>query len=399
MGAGLVLPAALFLLPALWRLGRVAAVLRGRARLPRASDAPPFRGAALVTVLVPARNEERNVGACLASLSAQAWPNLEIIAVDDGSTDGTPAILADAARRDPRVRVLRVDGPPAGWTGKSFALDAGVSIARGAWLCFTDADTVHAPESIARAVGFAERHGVALLSLTSRQLTRSFWERVVQPVVFGLLDQWFPLTAVNDPASPVAAANGIFILAARDAYRDAGGHRAVAGEILEDVALARRVKAGGGRIAFVDGADLVAARMYTDLAAIRRGWTKNLYRLRGRRPLPALASLRRARGHPGLAGGGLRRGAARGPGRVRLARRPGPRAGPRGGGPVPGLARGRSPLEPHRAARRRAGGPFPFGIGRSRLAGAGRPLEGPPVYLRLRPCRAATPLKMRCRKP
>jgi chlorobactene glucosyltransferase len=291
VGAGLALPAAVFLLPALWRLGRVAAVLRGRARLPRASDAPPFRGAALVTVLVPARNEERNVGACLASLSAQAWPNLEIIAVDDGSTDGTPAILADAARRDPRVRVLRVDGPPAGWTGKSFALDAGVSIARGAWLCFTDADTVHAPESIARAVGFAERHGVALLSLTSRQLTRSFWERVVQPVVFGLLDQWFPLTAVNDPASPVAAANGIFILAARDAYRDAGGHRAVAGEILEDVALARRVKAGGGRIAFVDGADLVAARMYTDLAAIRRGWTKNLYRLRGRRPLPSLVEL------------------------------------------------------------------------------------------------------------
>ena len=191
-----------------------------------------------------------------------------------------------------------VDGPPAGWTGKSFALDAGVSIARGAWLCFTDADTVHAPESIARAVGFAEPHGVALLSLTSRQLTRSFWERVVQPVVFGLLDQWFPLTAVNDPASPLAAANGIFILAARDAYQAAGGHRAVAGEILEDVALARRVKAGGGRIAFVDGADLVAARMYTDLAAIRRGWTKNLYRLRGRRPLPALASLRSSSGSP-----------------------------------------------------------------------------------------------------
>jgi glycosyltransferase involved in cell wall biosynthesis len=242
-------------------------------------------------VLVPARNEERNVGACLASLSAQACPSLEIIAVDDGSTDGTPAILAAAARRDPRVRILRVDGPPPGWTGKSFALEAGVAVAHGSWLCFTDADTVHASESIARAVGFAETHGIALLSLTSRQLTRSFWERVVQPVVFGLLDQWFPLGRVNDPACPLAAANGIFILVARDAYQDAGGHRAVAGEILEDVALARRVKAGGGRIAFVDGADLVAARMYTDLAAIRRGWTKNLYRLRGRRPLAALASL------------------------------------------------------------------------------------------------------------
>jgi chlorobactene glucosyltransferase len=242
-------------------------------------------------VLVPARNEERNVGACLASLSAQTLPHLEIIAVDDGSTDRTPAILADAARRDPRVRVHRIEGPPPGWTGKSFALDSGMALARGSWLCFTDADTVHAPESIACAVGFAETRGLALLSLTSRQLTRSFWERVVQPVVFGLLDQWFPLARVNDPASPLAAANGIFILVTRDAYKAAGGHRAVAGEVLEDVALAQRVKMGGGRLAFVDGADLIAARMYTDLAAIRRGWTKNLYRLRGRRPLPAMASI------------------------------------------------------------------------------------------------------------
>jgi glycosyltransferase involved in cell wall biosynthesis len=284
--AGLALPAALFLGPALWRLGRVTAVLRGRARLLRARDAVSYRGPDLVSVLVPARDEERSVGACLASLSAQIVPRLEIIAVDDGSTDRTPTILADAARRDSRVRVLRIEGPPPGWTGKSFALDSGVALARGSWLCFTDADTVHEPESIARAVGFAEAHGLALLSLTSRQLTRSFWERVVQPVVFGLLDQWFPLGRVNDPASPLAAANGIFILIRRDAYLAAGGHRAVKGEVLEDVALARNVKMRGGRLAFVDGADLVAARMYTDLPAIRRGWTKNLYRLRGRRPLP-----------------------------------------------------------------------------------------------------------------
>ncbi len=291
MVAGLALPAALFLGPAVWRIVRVATTLHGRARLPRASDAAPSRGGALVSVLVPARDEERGVGACLASLSAQTYPDLEIIAVDDGSTDRTPALLAEAARRDLRVRVVRVAGPPPGWIGKSFALDAGVVGARGRWLCFTDADTVHAPESIARAVGFAEARGLALLSLTSRQLTRSFWERVIQPVVFGLLDQWFPLERVNDPASPLAAANGIFILVDRETYHAAGGHRAVAGEVLEDVALARRVKAGGGRIAFVDGADLVAAWMYPDLAAIRRGWTKNLYRLRGRRPLAALASL------------------------------------------------------------------------------------------------------------
>jgi glycosyltransferase involved in cell wall biosynthesis len=225
------------------------------------------------------------------SLAAQTYPHLEIVAVDDGSSDRTPAILADLARRDPRIRVLRVDGPAPGWTGKSFALASGVALARGRWLCFTDADTVHAPGSIAHAVGFAEAHGLALLSLTSRQLTVSFWERVIQPVVFGLLDQWFPLARVGDPVSPVAAANGIFILVARDAYDAAGGHRAVAGEVLEDVALARRVKATGARIAFVDGADLVAARMYTTLTEIRHGWTKNLYRLRGRRPRAALASL------------------------------------------------------------------------------------------------------------
>jgi chlorobactene glucosyltransferase len=236
------------------------------------------------------RNEERGVEACLASLLAQTYRDVEIIAVDDASTDRTPAILADLAGRDPRLRVLRVDGPPPGWTGKSFALDSGVAAARGRWLCFTDADTVHAPGSIAHALGFAEAHGIALLSLTSRQLTGSFWERVIQPVVFGLLDQWFPLARVNDAASPLAAANGIFILAARDVYEAAGGHRGVAGEILEDVALARRMKAAGARIAFVDGADLVAARMYTGLAAIRHGWTKNLYQLCGRRPRVAVAA-------------------------------------------------------------------------------------------------------------
>lgn len=293
MVAGLGLPAALLLGPTLGRLVRVVAVLRGRRELPRASAASLLSPAAsaLVSVLVPARNEERGVAACLASLSAQTYPALEIIAIDDGSTDRTPALLETAAGRDPRVQRLRLDGPPPGWTGKNFALASGVARARGQWLCFTDADTVHAPDSIARAMGFAAAHGLGLVSLTSRQLVVSFWERVVQPVVFGLLDQWYPLDRVNDPASPLAAANGIFILASREAYEAAGGHRAVAGEVLEDVALARRVKALGHRIAFVDGADLVAARMYTDLGAIRRGWTKNLYRLRGRRPLAALAAV------------------------------------------------------------------------------------------------------------
>jgi chlorobactene glucosyltransferase len=278
------------ILSALWRVGVVARVLAGRASLPRAAAAPDPADTPLVSVLIPARDEERGVEACLDSLSAQTYPRLEIIVIDDDSRDRTPEIVAAAAARDRRIRTRAVAGPPPGWTGKSFALVAGLDLARGAWLCFTDADTVHAPDAVRRAVGFAQASGTALLSLTSRQLTGSFWEKVVQPVVFGLLDRWFPLDRVNDPASPLAAANGIFILVRRDAYEAVGGHRAVAGEILEDVALARNVKRSGRRIAFVDGADLVAARMYTGLRAIRLGWTKNLYALRGRRPGSALLS-------------------------------------------------------------------------------------------------------------
>jgi glycosyltransferase involved in cell wall biosynthesis len=289
--AGLGLLAATAAAGALWRLARVAGILRAVARLPRVADAPAPTGSPLVSVLVPARDEERCLAACLASISAQRYPDLEIVVVDDGSTDRTPKIIAAAAARDPRVRPIRLAGPPPGWTGKNFALASGVAAARGTWLCFTDADTVHDPTSIERALGFAQARGLALLSMTSRQLTESAWEKVVQPVVFGLLDQWFPLAQVNDPRSPVAAANGIFLLVAREAYEAVGGHRAVAGEVLEDVALAKNVKRSGRRMVFADGADLVAVRMYTSLGAIRRGWTKNLYALRDRRPGRALQSV------------------------------------------------------------------------------------------------------------
>lgn len=290
MPAGLGLAAGALLAPALWRVARVAFTLRRLTRLPRVADAPAPAGEPLVSVLVPARDEERALGACLASLGAQTYRHLEIVVVDDDSRDRTPEVIAAAAARDGRLRAIRVAGPPPGWTGKNFALATAVDAARGAWLCFTDADTVHAPDCLVRALGLAQARGLSLLSMTSRQLTASFWERVIQPVVFGLLDQWFPLARVNDPESPVAAANGIFVLVERQAYLAVGGHRAVAGEILEDVALARNVKRSGRRILFADGAELLAARMYTGFTAIRRGWTKNLYALRERRMARALTS-------------------------------------------------------------------------------------------------------------
>lgn len=280
------------LLPACWRLAVVARALYRHRALPRVDEAPDPEGAPLVSVLVPARNEERRLPACLASLRAQSYAPLEILVIDDASEDRTAAIVKGAAREDPRVRYLRVEGPPPGWTGKSFALARGAEQARGAWLLFTDADTVHAPGSVARALGFAQAGRLDLLSLVSRQLVEGFWERVIQPVVFGLLDRWYPLHAVNDPASPAAAANGIFILVRREAYERVGGHRRTGREILEDVALARAIKGWRRRIAFADGTALVAARMYSSLGELRRGWTKNLYALRERRPAKvALAAL------------------------------------------------------------------------------------------------------------
>lgn len=280
-----------FLLPACWRVAVVSRALRRHRILPRVDEAPPLEGAPLVSVLVPARNEERRLPACLASLRAQARTSLEILVIDDASEDRTAEIVREAAREDARVRYLRVEGPPPGWTGKGFALARGVEHARGAWLLFTDADTLHAPDSVARALGFAQARGLDLLSLVSRQIVEGFWERAIQPVVFGLLDRWYPLHAVNDPASPVAAANGIFILVRREAYEAVGGHRRAGREILEDVALARAMKGSGRRIAFADGTALVAARMYSSLPEIRRGWTKNLYALRERRPLKVARAL------------------------------------------------------------------------------------------------------------
>ncbi len=217
MTPGATLLEASLLGPAIWRLGVVATVLRGLTHWPRVCDGPDPVDTPLVSVLVPARNEERGLEACLASLSAQTYASVEVVVVDDASMDRTPEIIAEAARGDGRLRALRVPGPPPGWTGKNFALATAVGAARGAWLCFTDADTIHARDSVRRALGFAQAGGFDLLSMTSRQLTESFWERVVQPVVFGLLDQWFPLGRVSDPISPLAAANGIFVLVRREA--------------------------------------------------------------------------------------------------------------------------------------------------------------------------------------
>lgn len=230
------------------------------------------RGAApAVSVIVPARNEEASLGACLQSLVSQRGVDYEIIVVDDGSADRTRQIAQSFAG----VRVIDAAALPPGATGKCNALACGAREARGQWLLFTDADTVHLPGSLAASLREAQEQQAALLSYSPQQEVHGFWEKAVMPVVFAELTRTYRTEDVNDPASPAAAANGQYLLIAREAYDTVGGH-AVIRSLLEDVELARAVKRSGRRLRFRYGGDRVRARMYRNVAQLREGWTKNL---------------------------------------------------------------------------------------------------------------------------
>lgn len=241
-----------------------------------------------VSVIVPARNEEACLAACLQSLVTQAGVDFEIIVVDDRSTDRTREIAASFAYQ--RVRLIEAGPLPAGWTGKNNAVTAGARVARGEWLLFTDADTVHLPGSLARSLDEARQHTATLLSYSPEQVVKSLSEKAVMPVIFAELAASFRPSQVSDPNSPAAAANGQYILITREAYDAVGGHAAIASNLLEDVALARAVKRSGRKIFFRFGGDAVRTRMYRSFGQLREGWTKNLALLF---PSPArLAALR-----------------------------------------------------------------------------------------------------------
>lgn len=236
------------------------------------------------TILVPARNEQENIAACLESLLQQG-EQFEIIVADDSSTDRTAEIVCALAERNDsqgRLRLIRVPELPEGWLGKNHALHVATQQARSEWLLFTDADTRHEPGQLPVVIERAERERLGLLSYSPDQITATWWERAVIPIIYDLLAQLYDFAQVNDPAHPQAAANGQYILMSREAYASSGGHEAIRGEVLEDVLLARRVKQSGQRIWFGSGAGVVHTRMYRRFGDMWEGWTKNLFLLFGR---------------------------------------------------------------------------------------------------------------------
>jgi chlorobactene glucosyltransferase len=231
----------------------------------------------LISVIIPVRNEARNIRECLQAVFTQSYPNIEIIVVDDRSTDDTHRILAELAEKDRRLRVILGAELPPGWVGKPHALVQGAAAAQGDWLCFMDADTFASPGLLSAAFNLAGRHQADMFSILTRQILGSFWERTILPLVFLGLSFGFPASRVNDPSRPDAIANGQFILIRRAVYQAIGGHAALKDRIDEDRALADLVKRLGYRLVLADGRELARTRMYTSLPEMWEGWTKNIY--------------------------------------------------------------------------------------------------------------------------
>jgi glycosyltransferase involved in cell wall biosynthesis len=231
-----------------------------------------------LTVIVPARNEEACIAACLESLVSQSeevfelGKDWELIVVDDHSTDRT----AEIARGFAGVTVLEAPKLEAGWTGKANAIWTAARRARGKWLLFTDADTLHEPGNLHRAMHEAVKHKVGMLSYSPRQIVSGIWQRSLMPLVFCELALAYPPAKVSDPNQRIAAANGQFLLVEREAYRRLGGHPSVADKVLEDVELAFLAKRRKVGLRFRYADDAVSTRMYRSTAALIEGWTKNL---------------------------------------------------------------------------------------------------------------------------
>ncbi|MEW6357500.1 MAG: glycosyltransferase [Planctomycetota bacterium] len=235
-------------------------------------DAPP-----LVSIMVPARNEERNIRECVESLLAQDYPNFEVIVANDRSTDRTAEIVREMSAGCAKLRLVEVHGLPEGWTGKNNALHTAVQEARGDYFVFTDADTRHAPACISQCMNHVLAHDVDMLSLVGQMDHRTWWEQMFVPPIAATLMLWFQQKHVNDRNCRVAFANGQYILIRRAMYEKCGGHERVKRELLEDIAMAKETKKEGGHINLAYGGALYKARMYDSFRDFFRGWSRILH--------------------------------------------------------------------------------------------------------------------------
>lgn len=260
---------------------RTLRMMRGQPTVRAGLDLPVPEGPAgqdpdwpVVSIIVPAHDEEHTIDACVASLRAQRYPFLEFIIVTDRCTDGTRAALRPHEESDRRVIVIENDSCPPDWAGKCNAAAIGAARATGTYLLFTDADTVFDPLLVRAAVALAHHRGLGLLSLLSTLTFARAYERVVQPVASMLLVGMYPIDRVNRSRRPRPFANGQFMLFERSWYERIGGHEAVKDDLLEDIAFARLLDDSGGRGGLYLADGMLVCSMYDSLAALRLGWKR-----------------------------------------------------------------------------------------------------------------------------
>ncbi|MFL5466089.1 MAG: glycosyltransferase, partial [Gemmatimonadaceae bacterium] len=242
------------------------------------SESAPAQ-APLVSVIVQARYEAHNNARCIKSILATTYPNLELIVVDDSSSDATGDVARDTIASDARARVVRNAPLPDGWFGKQWACTTGAKVARGQILQFTDADTVHAADLVTRAVNAMDDTRADLFSVAGRQELGGFWEKVIQPQVFTILSMRYGGTeSVNEsPRVSDKIANGQCMFLKRESYDAIGGHASVRTSVAEDLMLAQKFFAGGKRVVLMLGLDQLSTRMYASLREIISGWRKNVF--------------------------------------------------------------------------------------------------------------------------
>lgn len=231
----------------------------------------PFHDCPKVSVIIPAKNEEHNIGECIEKFLGQDYPNYEIIVANDSSKDRTGDVLKSYGNK---IRTVDVSPTPKGWTGKNFAVHSALSHAKGEWYLFTDADTRHAPCSISVSLAHARSRKLSFLTLLPECLTDGAMENIFQPAMMGFIGLWFPLNKINDPASPTHFANGQYMLIHSDLYHRIGGHAKVFDQYLEDFAFMRESKRLGERTECALGMSIYGTRMYEKFSSLWRGWRR-----------------------------------------------------------------------------------------------------------------------------
>ena len=245
----------------------------------------------LLSICIPARNEEKNIAQCVRAALDSRWPNIEVVVVDDRSEDQTSSCAIEAANNDPRFHLIQGEEPAIGWAGKPWTCSRAAKESRGAWLLFIDADVCLDPDAGAAAVMTAQERSLDLLSFFGRWTLLSFWESCLIPAVGWFIRGSINFDHVNHPARADGFANGQFILMRRSSYMEMEGHGAVRDQVLEDVRLAQVVKRAGYRAEVRPASWSFSVRLYTSFWEVVQGYTKNLYEGMNRNPIVGIAAV------------------------------------------------------------------------------------------------------------